>query len=51
MMNKKAKELGMNNTKFANPTGLDNKNNYYKSVDGNLYSKDGTVLIKYIYEK
>lgn len=26
---------------------VDNKNNYYKSVDGNLYSKDGTVLIKY----
>lgn len=33
MMNKKAKELGMNNTKFANPTGLDNKNNYSTAKD------------------
>lgn len=27
-MNKKAKELGMNNTSFANPIGLDSKTNY-----------------------
>ena len=27
-MNEKAKELGMNNTSFANPIGLDDKNNY-----------------------
>ncbi len=27
-MNEKAKELGMNNTSFANPTGLDDENNY-----------------------
>ena len=27
-MNKKAKEIGMNNTSFANPIGLDDKNNY-----------------------
>ena len=28
MMNAKAKELGMNNTSFANPIGMDDKNNY-----------------------
>lgn len=27
-MNEKAKELGMNNTRFANPIGLDDPNNY-----------------------
>lgn len=27
-MNQKAEELGMSNTKFANPIGLDDKNNY-----------------------
>ena len=27
-MNEKAKELGMDNTRFANPIGLDDKNNY-----------------------
>lgn len=27
-MNNKAKEIGLKNTRFANPTGLDNKNNY-----------------------
>ena len=27
-MNEKAKEIGMNNTSFSNPIGLDNKNNY-----------------------
>lgn len=26
---------------------VDEKNNYYKSVEGNLYNKDGTVLIRY----
>ena len=28
LMNKKAKELGLNNTSFANPIGFDDKNNY-----------------------
>lgn len=28
LMNQKAKELGLNNTSFANPIGLDDKNNY-----------------------
>jgi len=27
-MNEKAKEIGMNNTSFSNPTGLDDENNY-----------------------
>ncbi len=27
-MNEKAKEIGMNNTRFSNPTGLDDKDNY-----------------------
>lgn len=39
MMNAKAKELGMNNTSFANPIGMDDKNNY-ASVD------DLTILFK-----
>ena len=26
---------------------VDGKNDYYKSIDGNLYSKDGTTLIQY----
>lgn len=40
LMNKKAKELGMSNTHFANPTGLDNKNNYSTA-------RDISVLFKY----
>lgn len=39
LMNKKAKELGMKNTSFANPIGMDDKNNY-SSVD------DLTILFK-----
>ena len=38
-MNEKARELGMNNTKFANPIGLDDKNNY-STVD------DVAILLK-----
>ncbi len=33
MMNEKAKELGLNDTNFANPTGLDDKNNYSTASD------------------
>lgn len=33
LMNKKAEEIGMKNTKFANPHGLDNKNNYSTAED------------------
>ena len=37
---------------FYNCTGLtsiivNENNSYYKSIDGNLYSKDGTVLVQY----
>ena len=33
MMNKKAKELGLQNTNFVNPTGLDEDNHYSSSYD------------------
>ena len=33
MMNKKAKELELDNTSFANPTGLDDKDNYSTASD------------------
>lgn len=33
MMNAKAKELGMANTSFANPNGLDDKNHYSTALD------------------
>lgn len=33
LMNKKAKEIGMTNTHFANTTGLDNKDNYSTVTD------------------
>lgn len=39
-MNEKAKEIGMNNTSFSNPTGLDDENNY-STID------DVAKLIKY----
>lgn len=39
-MNNKAKEIGLKNTRFANPTGLDNNNNY-STVD------DVATLLKY----
>ncbi|MDI6871607.1 MAG: D-alanyl-D-alanine carboxypeptidase family protein [Bacillota bacterium] len=32
-MNRKAKELGMNNTHFSNPTGLDDADNYSTAAD------------------
>ena len=40
LMNKKAKELGLKNTSFANPTGLDHKDNY-STVS------DVAILLKY----
>lgn len=40
MMNQKAEEIGMNNSHFSNPTGLDDKNNY-STVD------DIAKLLKY----
>lgn len=39
-MNEKAREIGMNNTSFSNPTGLDDENNY-STID------DVAKLIKY----
>lgn len=41
MMNDKAKELGLNNTSFANPTGLDDKNNYSTASDMAMLLKYG----------
>lgn len=43
MMNDKAIDLGMTNTKFANPTGLDDKNNYSTA-------RDVSILFKYALE-
>lgn len=43
MMNEKANELGMTNTRFANPTGLDDKNNYSTA-------SDVAILFKYALE-
>lgn len=40
LMNKKAKELGMKNTKFSNPIGLDDVNNYSTM-------EDMLILMKY----
>jgi len=39
-MNQKAKELGMNNTHFSNPAGLDYKENYSSSNDLLILSKE-----------
>jgi D-alanyl-D-alanine carboxypeptidase (penicillin-binding protein 5/6) len=41
LMNDKAKELGMNNTSFENPIGMDHENNYSTASD--LY-----ILLKYV---
>ncbi|MCJ8006720.1 serine hydrolase [Lederbergia wuyishanensis] len=41
LMNQKAEELGMTNTKFANPHGLDNKENHYSTA------YDMALLTKY----
>jgi len=39
-MNKKAKELGMNNTNFVNCTGLDDDNHYSSAYDVALMSRE-----------
>lgn len=39
-MNKRAKELGMNNTQFINCTGLDNDNHYSSAYDVALMSRE-----------
>ena len=44
MMNKKAKELGMNNTSFMNSTGLPNESHYTTAFDISIMSKE---LMKY----
>ncbi len=44
MMNNRAKELGMNNTNFVNPNGLDNENHLTTAHDIALMSRE---LIKY----
>jgi len=44
MMNEKAKELGLKNTNFVNPTGLDEENHYSTAYDMALIAKE---LIKH----
>jgi len=40
LMNKKAKELGLENTNFANPHGLDNENHYSTASDMAIMSRE-----------
>ena len=40
MMNKKAKELGLKNTNFVNPTGLDEDNHYSSAYDLAIIAKE-----------
>lgn len=40
LMNKKAKELGLKNTNFKNPTGLDEANHYSSSRDMSIISRE-----------
>lgn len=44
LMNNKAKELGLTNTNFANPHGLDNENHYSSARD---MARLGQELLKY----
>jgi len=44
LMNKKAKELGLTNTNFANPHGLDNENHYSSARD---MARLGQELLKH----
>ena len=44
LMNNKAKELGLKNTNFVNPTGLDEENHYSSAYDMGLIAKE---LIKH----
>ena len=39
LMNKKAKEIGMNSSSFANPHGLDNENHYSTAYDMAMLTK------------
>ena len=43
-MNKKAQELGLTNTHFANPHGLDNENHYSTAQDMSILARE---LLKY----
>ena len=40
MMNNKAKELGLQNTNFVNPTGLDEDNHYSSSYDLSIIARE-----------
>ena len=40
MMNDKAKSLGLNDTNFVNPTGLDEKDHYSTAYDMALIAKE-----------
>lgn len=40
LMNKKAKELGLKNTNFKNPTGLDEANHYSSSRDMSIIARE-----------
>lgn len=44
MMNNKAKELGLKNTNFVNPTGLDEENHYSSAYDMSIIARE---LIKH----
>ena len=44
MMNEKAKELGLKNTNFVNPTGLDEENHYSSAYDMSVIARE---LIKH----
>ena len=44
MMNEKAKELGLKNTNFVNPTGLDEENHYSSAYDMSIIARE---LIKH----
>ena len=46
-MNKKAKELGMNNTSFSNPIGMDSKYNYSTMEDLTILFKAGLKNITF----
>lgn len=44
LMNQKAKELGLKNTNFVNPTGLDEENHYSSAYDMSIIARE---LIKH----
>lgn len=43
-MNRRAKELGMKNTHYSNPTGLDDENNYSTAYDLAVLSRHAVTL-------